>query len=412
MEFLKYVLSNGSRVHLIDGKFAEPLGITNPSIIKHNGKLMMNVRTCEYTFFNYKKNNPNNNLGLSWYPLNIGSNLPANYYSRNHLCKFNDSFDLENVTELFPKQFERKLVYNGAEDIRLAESENGNMLLSYSTLDADNSISMNIVELNDSLETKSSYKYSDHSCEKNWMPILDKPGHYVRMAFGDIVELKDTSFIHHGDANAPLEYRGSSQMVPYKDTYICLVHKGDVYADSNGVYKLSYKHMFIQTDKNYNIIAKSRWFTFCGMPIEFTCGMMIEDNKVIIPFSIFDSITLVLETDIDLILKFINDSFSINNGYVPAYDEFHDIVLRKNGLDAILSLDKYFISRYPNNAAIRIACLTHIGSYEKNKNAAIDYYVRALCEVKKFTTGMYNNYMHALIGQDLLRDTINDLLYC
>lgn len=412
MEFLKYVLSNGSRVYFIDGKFAEPLGITNPSIIRHNGKLMMTVRTCEYTFFNYRKNSQYNNMGMSWYPLNIGSNLPVNYYSKNHICVLNESFCVEKVTELFPGKFERKLVYNGAEDMRLAESENGSLVLSYSTLDEGRSISMNIAELDDSLETKSVCKYSSNSYEKNWMPIMDKPMNYVRMAFGNIVEVKDGSFIHHGDENAPLEYRGSSQMIPYGDTYICIVHRGDMYSDENGVFKMSYKHMFIQTDKNYNIIAKSRWFTFCDMPIEFTCGMMIEGDRVIIPFSILDSITLVLDTKIDLILKFMNNDFSTNEEYVPAYDEFHDIVLNKSGLDAVLSLDKYFISRYPNNAAIRIACLTHIGSYEKNKNAAIDYYVRALCEVKKFTTGMHNNYMHALLGQDFLRDTINDLLYC
>lgn len=410
MEFLKYVLSNGSRVHFIDGKFAEPLGITNPSITRHNGKLLMNVRTCEYTFFNYRKNHQSSNFGMSWYPYNINnSNVPVNYYSRNHLCELDDSFNLVNVVEIFPDKFDRKLIYNGAEDIRLSESKDGNLTLSYSMLEADGSISMNIVELDDSLVVKSTHRYVDNSYEKNWMPIMDKPGHYVRMAFGDIVELKDDSFIHHGDANAPLEYRGSSQMIPYKDTYICIVHYGEVYND-NGIHRMSYKHMFIQTDKNYNIIAKSKWFTFCDMPIEFTCGLMIEGDKVLMPFSVLDSVTMVLETNIDLVLAFINGSYSTNNGYVAAYDEFHDIVLRKNGLDAMLSLDKYFISRFPNNAAIRIACLTHLGSYEKNKNAAIDYYVRGLCEVKRFATGMGNNYTHALIGQDTLRDVIDDLL--
>lgn len=409
MKFLKYLLSHGSQVHFIDGQFVEPLGITNPSIIKHNGKILLSARTCEYTFFNFRTNNPYTNRSLSWFPLSMASNVPVNYYSRNHILELNGSFDVVSKTELLPNQFERKLFYNGAEDIRLAETENGDLSMSYSLFEEQQNVSMNIAVLDDSYNVKESYKFSPTSHEKNWMPVLDRPGHYVRTAFGDIVELKDGNFIHHGDENAPLEYRGSSQLVPYKDTYICTVHIGEYY-DENDIVRMRYKSKFIQTDKTYNVINQSEWFSFCNMPIEFSCGMMIDGDRVLIPFSLFDSITLVLETDISLILSFMNGTYKTNTRFVSPYDEFSDIVLNKNGLDAVLSLDKHLVSRYPNNEAIRLACLTHVGSYETNKKAALDYYTKALCEIKNFTTGMFNHYLHVLLGQDMIINTIQNLL--
>lgn len=409
--FLKYAIANGGNVVFLDCDFTSSRGTTNPSIIKHNGKTLLSLRSCEYTFLNYRFGFAQNGKNISWYPLYVYNNVPVNFLSRNYICELDEkTLGIKKHKEILVWQ-DRSRYCNGAEDIRLFQNDK-NIFASYSIYEEDEGVSMNISALDDieygTIETNT---YRPEKFEKNWMPIIGKHDMFVRKAFGDIVQIKDVKpehkdkkIKHIGKIDAPLDYRGSTQLWPYQDGYICIVHQNFLY-ENNGIGSMQYLHKFIMTNNEYKVTKESEWFTFIGMPIEFTCGMLLDNDKCMIPFSVFDSATFLIETDIKTIIDFIND-VEKKNEFIVSKDELHNIVSTKNGNDFLLSIDKFIIDNTKNNVAAKIACMTHSGTISENKNFSKEMYVKALCEIKKFDIGMRNSYTHMLIGQDLIRDTL------
>ena len=402
--FLKYAISAGADAILLDGSFACSKGITNPSIYPHNGALRLSLRSCEYTFINYRFGCIQNNQNISWYPLYIYPEVPVNFTSDEYICSLDaDTLELTDSKRVLECS-SRDFVYNGAEDIRLFELD-GNLAAAYSSFESDERVSMNISEFDRDLSVLRTEKYNIEKYEKNWMPVIGREGCYVRKAFGDIIDIRDGSVSHTGDSAAALDDRGSTQMWPYGDGYIGIVHKNYLYRE-NGFVGMQYSHKFVVTDKNLIPVKESAWFVFVGASIEFTCGMYVSGDELILPFSVFDSAVFVLRMSMRDVMRFI-DSGPGKLAYGPSKNELHDIAATKNGDEFIMEIEKYIIRECPGNAAAKIACFTHIGKLSKNVMLAKEMYVKALCEIKKFGIGMGNAYMQMLVGQDLIRDTIN-----
>ncbi len=405
--FLKYVVAKGGTAEMLKCEFTGSKGITNPSIIRHNGKILLSLRSCEYTFFNYKYGCDQNGQNISWYPMGIYKEVPVNFLSKNYICEFDEkTFAIKNNKEIL-HQDERELIYNGAEDIRLF-TNNGRLCASYSVYENGDYASMNITEFDDSYEVVKTEKHNPEKWEKNWMPVIGKGECFVRKAFGDIVEIKNGKLEHHGDIDAPLGYRGSTQLWPYKDGYVCMVHSNFVFEKDN-VKSMQYMQKFLFTDKDYNVVKESEWFVFIGMPIEFTCGMLVEGEDVLIPFSIFDSCSFIIKTKMENIISYTEGDNADFESYKINSNELHDIAITKSGNDFLKSIDKYVIENCGGNSATKIACMTHLGMISENKSECKEMYVRALCEVKNFGIEMGNAYMHMLIGQDMIRDAIEKI---
>lgn len=86
-------------------------------------------------------------------------------------------------------------------------------------------------------------------------------------------------------------WSGSSCLVPYRDGYMAIVH-----SSAKGLPEL-YRHMFIITDAEKRIIRRSEPFSFDGMPIEFCCGLAIDEprDSAVISIGRFDRTAHLLE---------------------------------------------------------------------------------------------------------------------
>ena len=95
--------------------------------------------------------------------------------------------------------------------------------------------------------------------------------------------------------------RGNCQTVKYKDGYLSIVHDTKRYMNYNSKLIPSYKHYFVQYDKDLNIIRTSKPFNFEVNDIEFCCGLQLKDNIVYISYSVYDAIPVLIQFDEDLI---------------------------------------------------------------------------------------------------------------
>ena len=145
-------------------------------------------------------------------------------------------------------------------------------------------------------------------CEKNWMPILDMPYHYVKWTNPtEVVKVnieKGTSETIHlveQDIKFPRDIRGGSQVISYRNMYIALTHEVDLWKNEQGKKDAQYYHRFIVWDKNWKIVHYSNEFKFMTGAIEFSCGLALDRDQLIIPFGFQDSTAFILKFPITLL---------------------------------------------------------------------------------------------------------------
>lgn len=141
--------------------------------------------------------------------------------------------------------------------------------------------------------------------EKNWMPVLSdnhkdpdiiyKPGNIgIPCSLGDI---KNKKLCLRNTLDG-LHFRGSSQVIPYKEGYIGVLH----YAEGiPTIRQLQYKHLFAKFDRDFNIVSLSKPFLFEGFDIEFCCGIADIGDSICLSYSILDSYASLLFIEYDFI---------------------------------------------------------------------------------------------------------------
>jgi hypothetical protein len=150
-------------------------------------------------------------------------------------------------------------------------------------------------------------------CEKNWMPIVDMPYHYVKWTTPtEIVKVnieKGTSETIHlvkQDIKFPRDIRGGSQVIKVGNFYIALTHEVDLWNNEKGNKDGQYYHRFIVWDSNWKIVDYSSDFKFLTASIEFSCGLLFDGNSFIIPFGFQDSTSYILKLPAELFESICN----------------------------------------------------------------------------------------------------------
>tara|TARA_R110002020_G_scaffold64107_1_gene170459 strand:- start:164 stop:955 length:792 start_codon:yes stop_codon:yes gene_type:complete len=145
--------------------------------------------------------------------------------------------------------------------------------------------------------------------EKNWMPVLDMPYHFLRHA--DPVELvkvdcknKNCKPVVKKDwsekiSNTKLktgDLRGGSQVIPFGEYRLCITHECffPYHPVGNGK-DAHYHHRFVFYDKDWNIVKVSKQFKFMDALIEFNCGLAEVGDDLLITFGFQDNAAYILK---------------------------------------------------------------------------------------------------------------------
>jgi hypothetical protein len=315
--FVKLALeSKGSIANLtINANKTNGLSLTNPSIFYDGINLMCNIRYVEYALYHSENEQKfQNQWGVLAY---LHPEDDIHLRTKNAFTKNleNDVFEFIDTTNL-----DREPLWDfiGLEDARIVVWDGKTYLCGVRRDTTTNGVGrMELSEIYDGreinryrIEPPNGYTY----CEKNWMPIVDMPFHFVKWSNPtEVVKvniLKGTSETILLKNQTELkdikrDLRGGSQVIPFKDFHIALTHEVDLWNNEKGNKDGQYYHRFIVWDKDWNVIKKSDEFKFLGANIEFCCGMAIKDDEFLITFGFQDTTSFLLSVPCEFVEQYI-----------------------------------------------------------------------------------------------------------
>ena len=323
--FVKYAIDNGGSIHplVIPAHEHNGLGLMNPSVYNHNGKIMVILRSVNYTFYHSERKlfqhpwgpltyiHPENDIKLrTWnFYLELDENLDITRYNKIDTSKF-DTY--EPLWEFVGLEDARLVNWDGdfwITGVRRDTTTNGEGRMELSKLDIRNDAVVEIERHRIPLPAEHPYSY----CEKNWMPLLDQPWHFVKWANpGELVkynrDTERTEIVHRSELkmNLPAAPRGGSQVLKTSTGYFALTHDVNLFKSDVGRKDAVYRHRFVMWDDEFNITNVTKDFSIMNGDVEFAVGMCeYGDNEILLTFGFQDNAAFLLKMPVEVLSKFI-----------------------------------------------------------------------------------------------------------
>ena len=301
---VKESITSGGDIYALIISNTKGMGITNPSIIKIKDDIFVNIRHVGYTLYHSEfKQKHQLPYGVLAY-LNPEDDITLR--TENYLCRLNKDYSIINSKKLDFSKFNEKPLWEfiGLEDGRLINWNNQLALTGVrrdTTTNGVGRMEISTIESNKEVDRKRIIPPKETYCEKNWMPIIDMPNHYVKWTIPtEIVKVcelsnkAETIKLVENSIDIPRDLRGGSQVISYKDYFVCITHEVDLWYNEQNNKDSHYYHRFVVWDKDWNIVKISDVFKFMDAKIEFACGLMFDNNKFHITFGFQDTTSYLL----------------------------------------------------------------------------------------------------------------------
>jgi hypothetical protein len=283
-------------------------GLFNPSIYNDNGKLYFNLRHCQYTLYSSE-------LGIHEHPygplLYFNPENDLTLTTTNYFGELNDDLTTKWFHKVDTSKLDVQPVWEfvGLEDARIVRWDNKIYISGVrrdTKTNGEGRMELSELEISeDSVKEVSRFRipapFNDDSyCEKNWMPILDKPYHYwkwcnpVEIVKADPINKTCEQVYLGNEYFFNSDQRGSGQIIPFEDGYLMLIHETFLHSSELGKKDGTYRHRFIYWSKDYRVISKTELFSFLDAKIEFAAGLAEQGNDLIISFGFQDNAAYVI----------------------------------------------------------------------------------------------------------------------
>ena len=324
----KVALERGGTIKPLTIKSKETgnMGITNPSILRYKNKWIVNLRNVGYALWHSEKEtNPDGNrqnFPSIWGPLAyMNPEDDVNLRTSNFMCELDEDLEITNYSKTDTKELDVTPLWSfiGLEDVRLVEWD-GKLYQTGvrrdTTTNGEGRMELSTIEKKGCCTWRETKRVRIHPpnplphakggsyCEKNWMPILDLPYHYVKWTIPtEVVKVDPETGLSeqvccveqpHVAHKTWRGVRGDSQVIKYKDYYVALTHEVDLFRNDSEQKDTYYWHKFIVWDKNWNIKYMSDEFRLTTARIEFSCGMAFDGERFLIPFGFVDHTAMLL----------------------------------------------------------------------------------------------------------------------
>lgn len=322
MNFVKYAVENGGSIHplIIPSTLTNGLGLMNPSVFIHNNKVLVNLRAVNYTFYHSEKKL----FQHAWGPLTyVHPENDMHLRTTNYYLELDDNYQIARINKIDTSKFdtyEPLWDFVGLEDARLF-SWNNKLYTSGVRRDLDTKGTgrmelCEIVVTDTEVKEVSRFRIPppvdlNSYCEKNWMPILDKPFHYVKWSNPtEVVKINPDNqtceqVLVSNTIQLPRDLRGGSQVIPCGDYYLAVTHEVELFQSEVGRKDAIYYHRFILWDKNWNIVKYSREFNFMDGHVEFCVGLAIQNDDFLMTFGFQDNGAYLLKVSEQSVYNFI-----------------------------------------------------------------------------------------------------------
>jgi tetratricopeptide (TPR) repeat protein len=286
-------------------EFDAPIGYTamNPSVEECNGILKCNIRCVNYRIDEHGR-----------YMIGPKECNDAPIDTRNFLCSLDANLDIIKSREILwhrpPAKFPQ---VTGLEDIRLYRSK-GDMWFSACVREqASNGTCQQlrgklVYDMDDQfmLVRDDSPMSGEATIEKNWMPMPTSDVSHqdfvyrldtIRHIGGDTFQTVHPTKLHIGDIS------GSSQLLPFRHGFICVVHEAST--DPTG--KRTYWHRFAWFNHDGELRRLSLPFVFLDRQIEFCAGLSYHpDHKhLLISYGVRDEEAHIAKVAVEEVAQMI-----------------------------------------------------------------------------------------------------------
>ena len=326
--FAKYMIEKGGEIYpiIIPSELTNGTGIMNPSIYNRNGKIIVNLRHVNYTFYHSESKLFQHQYGPLTYvhPENDMHLRTDNYY-----CELNDDFEIDRFCkiDMTLDNYEPIWDFVGLEDARIFEWEDKLFICGVrrdTTPNGQGRMELCEVEVYDNevnelcVKEVSRFripppKDPNSYCEKNWMPVLDQP--YTFIKWSNPTEIVKADPINKTCETThlkqpivlPNDLRGGSQIIPWTDYYIGITHEVDLFNSEVERKDAVYRHRFIVWDKDWNILTTSTDFSIMNGHVEFAVGMCHYEDSMLISFGFQDNAAYILKCPYQALVEFVNE---------------------------------------------------------------------------------------------------------
>lgn len=305
---------------IIPSNLTNGTGTFNPSIYDDNGKLVVNIRHCQVTIYHSEKGIFEHQWGPLCY-LNPENDITLT--TTNYFCSINDKLLLDKIDVVDFSKLNQPPIWEfiGLEDCRVFRWDGDLYLCGVrrdTTTNGVGRMEMSKIEADEyGVRELSRFRMpapgnDDSYCEKNWMPVLDMPYHFVKWCNPTEVvkvdpETKTTETVFLGKrVEKPLDYRGGSQVITVGNYRMAITHQTSLFNSEAGRKNAVYRHCFVIWDKNWNVMHYSEPFAFLDNAIEFCAGMALQGDELLLTFGVQDNAAYLLRLPMKAFEEFIN----------------------------------------------------------------------------------------------------------
>jgi len=307
----KQVIKNGGSIVplIINSSETNGTGLMNPSIFNDNGKLILNLRHVQYTLYHTRGKFENRYGPLAY--LNPENDITLT--TTNYFCSLDDNLSITSFNKINTSKHDITPIWEfvGLEDARLVRWDNKLYICGVrrdTKINGEGRMELSEIKILDNKVTEiSRFRISapindDTSyCEKNWMPILDIPYHFVKwtnpteVVKVDPIKKTCTQVFLSTDYSSKRDIRGGSQVINISDYRVAITHEVDLWQNKNNNKEATYRHRIVTWDKDWNIVNISDEFDFMTGYIEFCCGLAIKGDNVLVSFGYEDNAAYLLK---------------------------------------------------------------------------------------------------------------------
>lgn len=288
-------------------------GLMNPSVfIDDDGDILVNLRHVNYTLCHSENTQKFPNR---WGPLSyLHPEKDRTLRTENYICKLDENLSMTNYAHVEMLDLHEPIwEFIGLEDARLVQWDGKYFLVGVrrdTTSHGQGRMEYTHLELDKNSWTAKETKRvripapgeNNSYCEKNWVPILDKPYHFVKwtspveIVKADPYEPKCDQVSLRQNLFTPVDQRGGSHVVPWGNMYISITHEVDLFKNYLNQKDAYYRHRLLVWDKEMNLVGISKKFSFLDARIEFVAGAAKHGDDLLITFGFQDNAAFILRT--------------------------------------------------------------------------------------------------------------------
>ena len=329
MNLVQRVVSRGGKLApiVIPHGLTAGTGLMNPSIfIDDDGDILVNLRHVNYTLYHSENTQ---RYFSPWGPLAyLHPEKDQRLATENYLCRLDKNLKLINHARIKMLELHKPIwEFHGLEDCRVVQwdgdyyiigvrrdtTTNGQGRMEYSKIEIDKknwtATEVSRLRIPAPGEDKT-------YCEKNWMPVIDKPYHFVKWCMptevvkADPTTAKTEQVILKETPKAPKDQRGGSQVISWGDYYITFTHEVDLWKNYLKQKDAIYRHRLVVWDKEFNFKGLSKQFSFLDARIEFAVGAAQLGEDLLITFGFQDNVAFVLQLPKDVMNELLEEALA------------------------------------------------------------------------------------------------------